>query len=100
MKHHILTAVLVAMTPGLFAQGKPFLHPLFTDNMVLQRDVTDKVWGWTTPGAPVTVVLNNQTNSANADANGRWQVTVGPLPAGGPYPLTVTGPQSATLTNV
>ena len=28
----------------------PFVHPLFTDDMVLQRDVPAPVWGWSTPG--------------------------------------------------
>ena len=32
----------------------PFLHPLFADHMVLQRDREVPVWGWTKPGAKVT----------------------------------------------
>ncbi len=49
--------VWFAATTSLWAQTKPFLHPLFTDNLVLQRDRLDKIWGWTTPGAQVTVVI-------------------------------------------
>jgi len=76
----------------------PFLHPLFTDNMVLQRDVADPVWGWTTPGAKVTVSLQDKRADAVADAGGKWLARIGPFSAGGPYTLTVTGPQQQTVT--
>src|SRR5262245_17326127 len=29
---------------------QPFIHPLFTDHMVLQRDAHTPIWGWSTPG--------------------------------------------------
>jgi sialate O-acetylesterase len=99
-KNWFIIVLFAAATTSLWAQTKPFLHPLFTDNLVLQRDRLDKIWGWTTPGAQVTVVLNNQTNTATAGVDGRWQVTVGPFSVGGPVTLTVTGPPSVTLTNV
>ena len=81
-------------------QTKPFLHPLFTDNMVLQRDVRFPIWGWTEPGKKITVQLLGKTATATADAQGRWQVTLGPFPAGGPYTVTISGPQLVTLQNV
>src|SRR5258708_4151653 len=83
---------------ALFSQvsstdAKPFLHPLFTDNMVLQRDIRFPVWGWTDPGKKVTVELQGKKATATADAEGRWQTQLGPFPAGGPYTLSITGPQ-------
>src|ERR671912_527875 len=79
---------------------KPFLHPLFGNDMVLQRGVTVPVWGWTTPGASVTIELRGQKATATAGADGKWVARFGPFDAGGPYTLTVSGPKSATLTNV
>ena len=32
------------------AADRPLLHPLFTDHMVLQREVVASVWGWASPG--------------------------------------------------
>ena len=81
-------------------QSQPFVHPLFADNMVLPRDVAAPVWGWCAPGARVVVSLANQSVTGTADEQGRWLVKMGPFPAGGPYTLTVTGPQSATYSNV
>lgn len=84
-----------------FARAEnPFVHRLFNNNMVLQRDAEAPVWGWTTPGSQVIVNINGQTKVATAAPSGRWQVEIGPFPAGGPYTLVITGPQTATFTNV
>lgn len=79
---------------------KPFLHPLFTEDMVLQRGMADPVWGWATPGESVSVSFHGKTTIAVAGKDGKWTVKVGPYAAGGPYVLTVTGTQTATLKNV
>lgn len=68
--------------------------------MVLQRDAKDSIWGWTTPGQDVTVRFQSKTYRAKAEADGKWLMKIGPFRAGGPYPLTVTGPQTVTLQNV
>jgi sialate O-acetylesterase len=69
---------------------KPFLHPLFSDNAVLQRDRKIPVWGWTRPGTTVTVKLSEQSVATRADEAGKWTAQIGPFPAGGPHTLTVT----------
>lgn len=79
---------------------KPFLHPLFSDDMVLQRQVQFPVWGWTTPGASVTVSMRGKEARAVADAQGKWLARLGPFEAGGPFTLKVSGPQSVILNNV
>jgi sialate O-acetylesterase len=97
-------ALLAAQSNALMTQAaearKPFLHPLFANNMVWQRDIAAPIWGWTTPGAKVTVVMHGKSATATADAAGKWLVKLGPLKAGGPYTLTVKGPQAVELTNV
>ncbi|MBV9868686.1 MAG: hypothetical protein JO316_25295 [Abitibacteriaceae bacterium] len=100
----LLTGSLVVLAPGAShaqdANAKPFLHRLFTDNMVLQRDMPDPIWGWTTPGQKVTVAVRGRSVSTVAGADGKWMTKIGPLPVGGPYTVTVSGPQTATLNNV
>lgn len=82
------------------APARPFLHTLFTDNMVLQRGVPDPIWGWTTPGQKVTVAMQRKRATAVAGADGKWMTRIGPFAAGGPYTLTVSGPQIMTLNNI
>gem|GEM_PF-269084 len=80
--------------------AKPFVNPLFTDNMVLQRGIADPVWGWTTPGQTVSVSFHGKTVNAVAGADGKWMARVGPFAAGGPYAMTVKGPETVTLSNI
>ena len=78
------------------------LHSVFTDNMVLQRDRDIVVWGTAAPGCMVTVFLHSQRKNALADACGRWQLKMPPMPAGGPYELEInwTGNNRIILRNV
>jgi sialate O-acetylesterase len=68
--------------------------------MVLQRDIADPIWGWTDPGKPVSVTMLGKTVNTKADAEGKWMAKIGPFQAGGPYTLTISGPQTITLNNV
>ncbi|HMP81582.1 MAG TPA: sialate O-acetylesterase [Verrucomicrobiota bacterium] len=90
---------------GLFtavsvAHAAPFVSPMFGDNMVLQRDRTNIVWGWTVPGQTVRVDIAGQIATATAGADGRWQARLMPPETGGPYTLTVTGGTNVLFTNV
>jgi sialate O-acetylesterase len=75
------------------------LHGLFTDNMVLQRDAPLAVYGQGDDGEAVTVQCNGSTASTRV-VNGRWQAMLPPMPAGGPYILSVAGKNTVTLQNV
>jgi len=84
----------------------PFVHTLFTSDMMLQRDVADPIWGWSKPGETITVTVENPKGTptsatAVAGADGKWQTKIGPFPAGGPLTLTIKGAkQQVVLTNV
>ena len=82
------------------AAGKPFLHSLFTDHMVLQRDAATAIWGWTQPGKEVTVTLAGKAATGVANVQGKWLVRLAALPAGGPYTMTVAGPQTVEVRDV
>ena len=60
MKKHILVPLLclLLLLHSSIARADPaalpFVHPLFCDNMVVQRDIAVPVWGWTTPASNST----------------------------------------------
>ena len=64
------------------------LPALFSDHMVLQREATCPVWGWADDGTTVTVEIDGQSAETVAQ-DGRWQVELPALEAGGPYTLTI-----------
>lgn len=71
----------------------PFVHSLFTDDMVLQRDIHAPVWGWSTPGDVISVAVDGKVSGpeAIADDDGRWMTKLEPFPAGGPHVITIQG---------
>lgn len=79
----------------------PFVSPLFGDDMVLQRDKADTIWGWSEqPGDKVTVQIGDNTAIAVAQADRRWEVKIKPPAAGGPYTVKITGRETVELHNV
>ena len=77
------------------------LPTYFTDNMVLPRNRAFAIAGQANVGDDVTLRINGQRHHATADLQGRWSVTVNPLPSGGPYTLNVsTKGKNITLNNI
>lgn len=95
-----LLALAVVAAPLMAAEPLPLLHPLFADHMVFPRDRPAPVWGWSAPGAKLRVSLAGASAETVAGADGRWQATLGPLQAGGPYELVLDGPQQVVRSDV
>lgn len=95
-----LTFICAACCQAQPSPERPFLHPLFSDNTVLQRDRVVPIWGWAQPNESVTVSFHGKTAVARAAADGKWVAQLGPFPAGGPFELTVSGPRTVVLRNV
>ncbi len=97
--YFILILIFWCLTNSLAAQIE--LAGIFTNNMVLQRDVEIPVWGWSTKGKIITLIFKNNTYQAKADKTGKWQIKLPPTPAGGTYQMTVTdGASEKTLNNI
>ncbi len=100
---------LTLMATLLFANGsanvqaqpatdaKPFLHPLFSENAVLQRDRAVPIWGWTKPQSQVVVQFDGTKQTATASNDGRWTVSLPAHAAGGPHSLIVSGANGETV---
>ena len=93
-------ALWLALAPGLAlaAEAPPILAAIFQDHAVLQRDRPIRVWGSAAPGEDVTVSLAGESASAHTGPDGRWEASLGSMPAGGPYALTArTGGRTQTV---
>jgi sialate O-acetylesterase len=95
-----VAAAVIGLTSGGVAEAAVKVNSLFTPHMVLQRDQPNRVWGWATAGEKVTVTIGNHSESATTGADGKWMVTLKPLPAGGPHTLTIAGENTITIDDV
>lgn len=98
MKISVLLCFLFALPSLVTAQIR--LPKLISNGMVLQRDAKLTVWGWAKPGEKVTVSFKNKTYKAVTDAAGKWQVTLPPMPAGGPFTMDLAGSSRVTLKDI
>jgi sialate O-acetylesterase len=104
MKPHLASRVFTLTLASAIFGGTAFadvkLPAIISDNMVLQQDAPDGVWGWAEPGEKVTVKFADKSADAVADANGNWGVKLEGLAAGASGDLTVAGKNTLTIKNV
>lgn len=93
----IARTVYWAITGDYGGLSMPYV---FGDHMVLQREKPIPVWGTANVGETVSVTLASATRTATADGNGRWRVDLPPMPAGGPYTLTVAADTTLVFSDV
>jgi len=87
--------------PVSLANAEVKLNPLFSDHMVLQREIAAPVWGTTAPGEKITVEFAGQKIEATAGADGQWMAELAPLAASTESrDLVVTGANSVTVKDV
>jgi len=95
----LIVCCLAAWTTSV-AHADVKLPRLFSDQMVLQRDMELPIWGKADPGEKVHVQLGDHEAEATADDNGEWMVRLPALEAGGPHELKVSGNNEVTVTGV
>lgn len=100
-KNAVVAAVLMAGLSVASAEVK--LANMFSDNMVLQRDMPVPVWGTADPGEKISVSFvpsagsghAGQKKTAVADKDGSWQVHLDPMKASDkPSALIISSPIS------
>ena len=102
LHRHRISLILGAFTlaTAISARADVRLPRLFTDNMMFQRDLPVRVWGWADPGEAVSVTLAGNNASTKADDKGGWSLELAALKTGENLELTVKGNNSLTLKNV
>jgi len=97
----ILVVLFAAICMASAARANVKLHRVFSDHMVLQRDMNVNVWGWADPGENVSVQFGGQSLSAVTDDKGKWAVKLAPMKANTtPQNLTVAGKNKIELTDI
>ena len=97
----ILPVLMVIFTVN--TQAKIWLPTIISDNMVLQRNSSPVIWGWTTHHPEkISITCSWDNVELKTQANqGRWAVSVVTPEAGGPYTITIQGEEEViTLSNI
>lgn len=66
--------------------------PIFSDGMVLQRDVPLRLWGTARPNEQLEAFFRGTTFSFASDGEGSWVLELPPQAPGGPFELVIKGP--------
>lgn len=81
--------------------AKKILAPIFTDNMVLQRDKKIKLWGNAAANSHISITLGGISASADSDGNGDWYAEFPPMQAADGLTLVADdGTDKVTLGNI
>ena len=75
------------------------MSAMYSDNMVLQHGRPLTIQGKADAGEKVTVAIAGQKKKTITASNGKWQVELEPLKAGGPYTLTVSAGKQKLIYN-
>jgi len=100
MKRSFASCLLLLAWLAVPAVADVRLPALFTDHMVLQQGQKNRVWGAADPGEDVIVTIAGQRQTAKANDNGKWLVTLDALAVGGPHTLSVTGKNKLAVEDV
>ncbi len=97
--------IFVVTIIGLFISiasisAKVRLPKLFTNNMVLQRDMPVKIWGWADAGEEITITFLENEYSTVTSSFGAWEIKLPSQKAGGPVEIEVVGNNSIKLENI
>jgi sialate O-acetylesterase len=101
-KKYKAVVILFFVLFSIQAKAGIILPKIIGDNMVLQRNQPDVIWGSATKGEMVTVSFHDQIKTTIADNNGQWQVKLDDMPASGKAAvMTIAGDSSViTLKNI
>lgn len=88
IRYYIVLLFIAILSQPMLAQLR--LPGIFSDGMVMQRFAPVPVWGWGKAGEKVKVTIGDKAKAVKVGKDGKWNVSMSELPAGGPYRLTVT----------
>lgn len=98
--HYGLLPLFLLSISSFYASADVILPKVFSSNMVLQRDIPVKIWGWADKREKITIIFHGDTTNLKADKKGKWQTELKSMPAGGPFEMVIKGNNEITLTNI
>ena len=101
LKKFISIAVIVC-GGFCFLSAEVRLPAILADHMVLQRNSTVRLWGWSAPSEQFTIQTSwdNHTYEVKADRNAKWETSIATPDAGGPFEIKISASNTITLSDI
>lgn len=93
-------SIILFLCSSQYLKAAVSVADIFSSNMVLQRHIDLKIWGLADPEESLTLSFNGQNLHTKADNNGKWELTLKPMSAGGPFEMTIQGTNKLVLSNI
>ena len=96
-----LITILIVLSASVTASAEVRVSRLFSDNMILQQQTKNAIWGWANAGETVTVKASwGATASATAGPDRKWKLFLETPSHGTGHSLTISGENSIGIQNV
>ena len=84
-----------------FLAGETKTPAIIGNNMVLQQNHQNPIWGWDNPGQSVEVLISGQSHKGKTDKDGYWKIKLNPMKASfSPATMTIKGSSVLKYTNI
>ncbi len=94
----VIALFILTVSQNAFSQIR--LPKLVGDGMVLQRETPVNIWGWAAAGEKVTLRFNNLSFHTETLPDGKWQITLPPQKAGGPFEIEILASNKLVLKDI
>ena len=81
-------------------KAKIWLPSIFSNNMMLQADKENLIWGKAKPGRKIIMTIAGKKAKGTAGENGCFKITLPALSAGGPYTLNIDAGKKMSIKNI
>lgn len=79
--------------------GELTLPAVFSDNMILQRDMLIPFWGMCSSGECISVSIDGREECTVADAKGNWLLRYPAMKTGGPHRVIIAAKKDTVILN-
>lgn len=93
-------SIIVFALSSQFMEADVKLADIFSDSMVLQRNINLKIWGYADPEEELTLNFNGQNLETIANKQGNWEFILKPMSFGGPFVMTIEGKNKIVLKDI
>lgn len=94
------TFLILLLATAIATKADVKLPQIFGDHMVLQRNKPIHIWGWAASGEAVKVTIGTVSQNTKANKQGKWEVFLPSMQAGGPHVLSVSAKNKLQLNDV